>query len=115
MPTSITYAVAGSAILCAIARDLIRAGHDPATLVTWTRRGVPISSPDKPLNWWAERRLKEDSSTSARLVKVTAGDWLKSRPRPARDARLAPSPLPPYPKPPHAAPGAAPCGVEGAQ
>lgn len=52
---SCAYAVTGTRSLCAIARELIRDGHDPETLVTWTRRGVPIFTADKPLSCWAER------------------------------------------------------------
>ncbi len=59
--TTIRYAVTGSRSLCAVAHDLIQAGHAPDTLVTWTRNDIPIFTIDRPLRWWAERTVEEGS------------------------------------------------------
>lgn len=113
MPTC-AYAVTGTGSLCAIARDLIRDGHDPETFVTWARKGVPMFTADKPLAWWAERTIEENDHTSPRLRKLRPFPRALRAPggkaaiRPSR-----PSDVSPYPEPEKGAPGAAQRGAEG--
>lgn len=52
--TTIHHAATGFRSLGAIARELVASGHDPETLVTWTRNGIPIFTRDQALAWWNE-------------------------------------------------------------
>lgn len=109
MPTHIAYAVAGRRSLCAIARELIASGHDPETLVTWTRNSVPIFIADKPRRWWAGRMVDE-GSRGLNLVKYRPRRKLRGKPA---TAATCPSDGSPYPGDPDSPPDARPHREDG--
>jgi hypothetical protein len=52
----------GTKSCCVIARDLIKAGEDPETLLEFIRRSPDGTTPvflPMPLRWWSERRVRE--------------------------------------------------------
>lgn len=49
----------GDLSLCTRARHMVVAGADPAALVVWTRRGVPVFTAPASLGWWCDREVTE--------------------------------------------------------
>ena len=44
---------------CAIARQMLRAGHDPQKLVHFKRGKTPIWAKDSPISYWSGLDVKE--------------------------------------------------------
>ena len=65
----------GSGSICRLARDLIKQGHNPETLVEWTRLGQPVFKQVFSLGKWAEWRVQENDE-GLRFKRLSEADWL---------------------------------------
>ena len=60
---------------CAIARRMLKAGHDPQKLVHFKRGKTPIWTKDSPISYWAGLDVKESQDSRwMRFVKYEPKD-----------------------------------------